>query len=57
MDDDPATRCRAAVRRLTSGVSVLTFWHDGAAHATTISSAIALSRRPLLIGISLALGS
>ena len=57
MDTDPVRRCRAAVRRLTSGVSVLTFWHDGAAHATTVSSAIALSRTPLLIGISLSLGS
>ncbi|MFI7209847.1 flavin reductase family protein [Micromonospora maritima] len=57
MAGDFAQRQRRAVRQLTSGVSVLTFWHDGSAHATTASAVFAVSREPLLIGVCLTRGS
>lgn len=44
---------RQAVRRLASGVSVVTVWHDDLVHGTTVSSVAAVSREPLLIGVCL----
>lgn len=44
---------RQAVRRLTTGVAVLTVWHGDVAHGTTVSSVAAISREPLLIGACL----
>jgi flavin reductase (DIM6/NTAB) family NADH-FMN oxidoreductase RutF len=48
---------RAATRRLSSGVSVLTVTHGGAPHGTTVSTVTALSRDPLMVGACLRLGS
>jgi flavin reductase (DIM6/NTAB) family NADH-FMN oxidoreductase RutF len=44
---------RQAVRRLATGVAVLTVWHGDVAHGTTVSSVAAVSREPLLIGACL----
>jgi flavin reductase (DIM6/NTAB) family NADH-FMN oxidoreductase RutF len=44
---------RQAVRRLATGVAVLTVWHGDAVHGTTVSSVAAISRDPLLIGVGL----
>lgn len=44
---------RQAVRRLATSVAVLTVWHDDVASGTTVSSVIAISRDPLLIGVCL----
>jgi flavin reductase len=44
---------RQAVRRLATGVAVLTVWHGDVAHGTTVSSVAAISRQPLLIGACL----
>lgn len=44
---------RQAVRQLTSGVTVLTFWHGDQAHGTTVSSVTSVSTEPLLIGACL----
>lgn len=44
---------RQAVRRLVTGVAVLTVWHGDVAHGTTVSSVAAISREPLLIGACL----
>lgn len=46
-----------AVRRFTSGVSVLTLADERGAHGTTVSALAAVSREPLLIGVSLARSS
>jgi flavin reductase len=50
-------RARRAARRLTSGVTVLTVAHGGAAHGTTVSAVTAVSREPLLICACLHRGS
>ena len=44
---------RQAVRRLATGVAVLTVWHGDVVQGTTISSVVAISRDPLLIGVCL----
>jgi flavin reductase (DIM6/NTAB) family NADH-FMN oxidoreductase RutF len=44
---------RQAVRRLATGVAVLTVWHGDVVHGTTVSSVAAVSREPLLIGACL----
>jgi flavin reductase len=44
---------RQAVRRLATGVAVLTVWRGDVAHGTTVSSVSAISREPLLIGACL----
>jgi flavin reductase (DIM6/NTAB) family NADH-FMN oxidoreductase RutF len=44
---------RQAVRRLATGVAVLTVWHGDVVHGTTVSSVAAISRDPLLIGVCL----
>jgi flavin reductase (DIM6/NTAB) family NADH-FMN oxidoreductase RutF len=44
---------RQAVRRLVTGVAVVTVWHGDVAHGTTVSSVAAISREPLLIGVCL----
>ncbi|MGW6412482.1 flavin reductase family protein [Streptomyces vinaceus] len=50
---DPAA-ARKALRRLASGVTVLTVdGGAGARHGTTASSVVAVSREPLIIGVSL----
>ncbi|MEV6581953.1 flavin reductase family protein [Streptomyces sp. NPDC051582] len=52
-DGDPAA-ARKALRRLTSGVTVLTVdGGAGARHGTTASSVVAVSREPLILGVSL----
>ncbi len=51
------TRTRTALRRLASGVAVLTFRDGDRAHATTVSSVTAVSRDPLLLGTCLSRGS
>jgi flavin reductase len=50
---DLNTPLRQAVRRLTTGVTVLTVWHGDVVHGATISSITAISREPLLIGACL----
>ncbi|MEU6312356.1 flavin reductase family protein [Streptomyces sp. NPDC047014] len=50
---DPAA-ARGALRRLTSAVTVLTVdGGPGTRHGTTASSVVAVSREPLIIGVSL----
>lgn len=44
---------RQAVRRLATGVAVVTVWHGDVVHGTTVSSVAALSREPLLLGVCL----
>jgi flavin reductase len=54
---DLDTELRQAVRRLATGVAVLTVWHGDVVHGTTVSSVAAVSREPLLIGVCLRAGS
>ena len=44
---------RQALRRLSSGVTVLTVNLDGVRHGTTASAVLALSRDPLILGVCL----
>ncbi|WP_192809992.1 flavin reductase family protein [Actinomadura rudentiformis] len=44
---------RQAVRRLVTGVAVVTVWHGDIVRGTTVSSVAAISREPLLIGVCL----
>jgi flavin reductase (DIM6/NTAB) family NADH-FMN oxidoreductase RutF len=44
---------RRAVRRLATGVAVVTVWHGDDVHGTTVSSVFSVSREPLLIGVCL----
>lgn len=44
---------RQAVRRLVTGVAVVTVWHGDVVHGTTVSSVAAVSREPLLLGLCL----
>ena len=44
---------RQAVRRLVTGVAVVTVWHGDDVHGTTVSSVCSVSREPLLIGVCL----
>lgn len=44
---------RQAVRRLATGVAVVTVWHGDFVHGTTVSSVAAVSREPLLLGVCL----
>jgi flavin reductase (DIM6/NTAB) family NADH-FMN oxidoreductase RutF len=46
-----------AVRSFTTGVGVLTVWHGDVVGGVTVSSVSAISRDPLLIGVSLCVGS
>jgi flavin reductase (DIM6/NTAB) family NADH-FMN oxidoreductase RutF len=48
---------RVAVRRLASGVTVLTVAHRDTAHGTTVSAVSAVSRDPLLVCACLRSGS
>ncbi|MFG2310953.1 flavin reductase family protein [Streptomyces sp. NPDC048566] len=49
---------RTALRRLTSAVTVLTVdAGEGSRHGTTASSVVAVSREPLILGVSLRPGS
>ncbi|MFI0482841.1 flavin reductase family protein [Actinomadura sp. 9N215] len=48
---------RRAVRRLATGVAVLTAWQGDDVHGTTVSSVAAISRDPLLVGVCLREGS
>jgi flavin reductase len=54
---DEEQRRRAAVRRLATGVTVLTAVHGDRAHGTTASAVGAVSRDPLLICVCLRNGS
>ncbi|MGW7530528.1 flavin reductase family protein [Streptomyces sp. NPDC054783] len=56
-DGGAAAPRRAALRRLATGVSVLTAAHGGAVHGTTVSAVSAVSRDPLLISVCLRTGS
>lgn len=51
------TEARKAVRRIASGVTVLTVNEDGVRHGTTVSAIVPISRDPLLIGVCLRLSS
>src|ERR1044071_9065207 len=44
---------RQAVRRLATGVAVVTVWHGDVVHGTTVSSVAAVSREPLPLGVCL----
>jgi flavin reductase (DIM6/NTAB) family NADH-FMN oxidoreductase RutF len=44
---------RQALRRIASGVTVLTINRDGLRHGMTVSAIIAMSREPLVLGASL----
>ncbi|WTI84587.1 flavin reductase family protein (plasmid) [Streptomyces sp. NBC_00726] len=46
-------QARQAMRRLTSGVTVLTVNQDGIRHGTTASAVFTLSRDPLILGVGL----
>ncbi|MDG9703209.1 flavin reductase family protein [Streptomyces sp. DH37] len=48
---------RRALRCLASGVTVLTVNSDGLLHGTTVSSLVAISRTPLVLGACLRLSS
>lgn len=48
---------RQAVRRLATGVAVLTVWQGDDIRGTTVSSVAAISRDPLLVGVCLREGS
>lgn len=50
---DLDVRLRQAVRRLATGVAVVTVWHGDVMHGTTVSSVAAVSREPLMIGACL----
>jgi flavin reductase (DIM6/NTAB) family NADH-FMN oxidoreductase RutF len=54
---DDVDQARGAVRRLATGVSVLTLRHEYDTHGTTVSSVGAVSRDPLLVSCSLRAGS
>ncbi|MFG2000499.1 flavin reductase family protein [Spirillospora sp. NPDC048911] len=55
--DELDTVLRRAVRRLATGVAVLTVWQGDDVHGTTVSSVAAISRDPLLVGVCLREGS
>ncbi|WP_162907108.1 flavin reductase family protein [Allorhizocola rhizosphaerae] len=44
---------REALRRIASGVTVLTVNHDGLRHGTTVSAIVPVSRDPLVLGACL----
>jgi flavin reductase (DIM6/NTAB) family NADH-FMN oxidoreductase RutF len=50
---DLDVQLRQAVRRLATGVAVVTVWHGDLVHGTTVSSVAAVSREPLLLGLCL----
>jgi flavin reductase (DIM6/NTAB) family NADH-FMN oxidoreductase RutF len=50
-------RARLALRRVASGVTVVTVDADGVRHGTTVSAAVTISRQPLVLGLCLSLGS
>ncbi|MEV7727394.1 flavin reductase family protein [Streptomyces sp. NPDC087917] len=50
--EDPEA-ARLALRRLASGVTVLTVNRDGVRHGTTASAVVTLSREPLVLGACL----
>jgi flavin reductase (DIM6/NTAB) family NADH-FMN oxidoreductase RutF len=49
---DPES-ARRALRRVTSGVTVLTINRDGQRHGTTVSAVVTISRDPLILGACL----
>ncbi|SCF49715.1 NADH-FMN oxidoreductase RutF, flavin reductase (DIM6/NTAB) family [Micromonospora matsumotoense] len=51
--EDRTVGYRRAVRRIVSGVSVLTVRHGDTLHGTTVSSLSAVSRQPLLVAVCL----
>jgi flavin reductase len=53
MAADVGVVLRQAVRRLATGVAVVTVWHGDVLHGTTVSSVAAISREPLLVGVCL----
>ncbi|MGX7827611.1 flavin reductase family protein [Actinokineospora sp. 24-640] len=55
--DEIATQNRVALRKLASGVAVLTFRDGECAHGATVSSVSAVSRDPLLLATCLRRGS
>lgn len=55
--EESATRNRVALRKLASGVAVLTYRDGDRAHAATVSSVSAVSRDPLLLATCLRRGS
>lgn len=57
MTDEPVSRRRRALRRLASGVAILTVGHGDQAHGATVSAVVAASRDPLLVAICLRPGS
>jgi flavin reductase (DIM6/NTAB) family NADH-FMN oxidoreductase RutF len=44
---------RTALRRVASGVTVLTVCHDEMWHGTTVSAVVAISREPVVLGVCL----
>src|SRR5262245_28451815 len=50
---DGGDAARLALRRIVSGVTVLTTRWKGLRHGTTVSAAVAISRDPLVIGVCL----
>lgn len=55
--EDPGARRRRAVRRLASGVAVLTVGRGHQVHGATVSAVTAVSRDPLLVAVCLRHGS
>lgn len=52
-DTDKIAIARRALRRVASGVTVLTVNHDGQLHGATVSSVVAISRQPIVLGAGL----
>jgi flavin reductase (DIM6/NTAB) family NADH-FMN oxidoreductase RutF len=52
-----AARSRQAMRRVASGVGVLTVRHGDTVHGTTVSALVEVSRSPVLLGCCLRAGS
>jgi flavin reductase (DIM6/NTAB) family NADH-FMN oxidoreductase RutF len=52
-----AAQARRAARKMASAVTVLTVAHGEAAHGTTVSAVVTVSRNPLLVGACLHHGS
>ena len=48
---------RRALRRVASGVTVLTIEDDGLRHGATVSAIVAISRDPLMLGVCLRVSS
>lgn len=55
--DVRAERARRALRRVASGVSVLTVDHAGVRRGATVSALVAVSREPLIVALCLRVSS